>query len=221
MRNKNRLYAALVLIAALAACGAAAPASAQGTVRRHGDPPAPNPTIDRDHRRGESVRATELVQWEIRSLSALTFVSLTNARRIALDMPGGLMNPVNGNRGQNASGWSPSGDRLILLRDTDRLAPGPFTPVNPAPALRPGEFFSIYDYSHGAWLDADGKWGTEPAYIWKAMQIREQVDETGRRLRFALWNSARRKFLMLCHRSPFRPANDTALCLFDETGRPG
>lgn len=206
MFRTTRLTIALGL--ALAGAGLAAlPASAQGTVRDRDGPPAPKPTLDRDHRTGP--RPTDPVQWEIRGAAVNTCEKymLANASRAGLERPS-MLTPTD-----KGTGWSKDGGNwgFDLVRKVDggsRIMCG-----NLNPGIK--DKLGLFSTKKQAWLDAHLKWTTSIPQVWTVKHITSVKREGITYQRFAIFNEVELRYLMLCHDEGDKKKNSEALCLYD------
>jgi hypothetical protein len=197
---------------ALAAFGAMdLPVSAQGTVREHrgrDTPPAPTP------RPARANLSKEPRQWEIRNVTGIKadeLYEIYNLRRDEMDLSSELAFEERDSR--DATGWGQNGGRFVFKRDTAS------TNVRDHRTVRDGEFVAIYNTKTKRYMSYIGVWEDKPQYVW--MMKKQEVVGQGRaaRFRFALFNTDKRKWLMVCQGEPMN-FDDRSLCLYDDTFKP-
>lgn len=201
----------------LAMCLACAQAIAQ-------TPPAPQPDI-RDHRTSGGPAPTpppsrvnlskNPQQWEIRSISGIKpeeTYSLYNLRRAELDLSSELTFKENSTR--DATGWGANGGDFVFKRDTTS------TDVRDHRVVRDGEFLAIYNTKTRRYMTASGLWADKPQYIWMVRKIATVSVGRSTSVRFALFNTQNRRWLMVCQGEPLPRINNERLCLYDDTFKP-
>jgi len=199
---------------ALVASGAMAfPASAQGTVRGHGAPPAPKPTVDRDQRRG--VRETDAVQWEIRDSAVKTCqrYMLANARRAGSNQPS-MLTPKDAGMTWSGDGGNWGFDIIRVVDGTNKIICGKLTP-------NVKDKMGLWSTKKHSWLDSGLKWTGSIAQVWTVKGITTVAREGVTYQRFAIFNEVDLRYLMLCHDETDKAKNDQALCLYDAVIPPG
>lgn len=182
----------------------AMPASAQGAIRTHGTGAQTPVTLSKTP-----------MQWEIRNTTAVMpeqEYAIFNLRRGELDLSSKLTFKENSTR--DRTGWGQNGGDFIFKRDTAS------TTVRDHRGLRDSEFVAIFNTKTNRYLYSDGLWQGKPAYIWMVKKITKVGEGASAKTPFALFNSAQRKWLMVCQGEPLKPLNNEALCLYDDTFKP-
>lgn len=177
----------------------ALPATAQGTVREHGAPPAPKPTVDRDQRRG--VRENDPVQWEIRG-------SVVNP---CFGYP--LFNVVRAGRGQSNM-LAADGTKTGWAKDGGNWGFGLEGYVCLATTIKTN--LQIWSARANRFLRNDLSLGQKQGAVWRVVRIKTVKREGVTYQRFAIFHVYERRFLMVCHDEADRKKNGTDLCLYDE-----
>jgi len=194
-------------LSALAFVLIALPSSAQ-TIRSHGtDLPAPPP---------KSVTLVKTpLQWEIRNVTGVMpeqQYSIFNLRRAELDLSSELTFKENSTR--DRTGWGLNGGDFVFKRDTAS------TNVRDHRGVRDSEFVAIYNTKTKRYLYADGLWQDKPQYVWMLKTITPIGEGRSGSVRFALFNSQQRKWLMVCQSEVLKTLNNESLCLYDGTFKP-
>ena len=213
---------------ALTAFGAMAlPASAQGTVRGHGGPPAPKPTVDRDHRTqtihfDEVTPMEERAQWETTSPFYVTWSQpLYNARRDSLRLSSGWTFRRMPSGQRDRTGWGTLQTGAIWAFKQDPVTPlTPAAGVGAGPPFKDGTFYALWNKATDRYLDQNGQWSDKPLYIWMLKDLQLGEGARGKVYRFALYNILERKYLMLCHSEKNAAKNREELCYYDASGKP-
>ena len=155
------------------------------------------------------------LQWEIRNTTTIMpeqEYSVYNLRRDELDLSSELTFKENSTR--DRTGWGANGGDFIFKRDTAS------SNVRDHRGLRDHEFVAIYNTKTKRYLYSDGLWQPKPAYIWMVKKITTVGTGSSARTQFALFNSAHRKWLMVCQGEVLKTLNNESLCLYDDTFKP-
>ena len=186
-------------------CIVSPPAFAQGTIRKNGGPPAPQPTDDRDQRRG--ARENDPVQWEVRrSMQHCLPLMISNLRREGLSRPSMLSPSIPQIK------WSDDGGDWHVVYDRFY----PFQPCRMGSSrYKFDEPTALFNSRNKRYLNTRLTWDILPQFVWNVRQRKGRERNGVKYERFALLSIVDRRYLMLCHDDVDARKNNETLCYYN------